>query len=155
MGLTVNVSWLAVQLLISLEIYRFTTRVIACKPSVEKSSNEIKPFGELPANAHQRPHNAINQRELVCPRSSIQRHIGEGGGIMAAKDDGNTDLSPFGPPTSDPGASEPPAIASHASSKAESEAGHARPPSPTSQSLGSWPAHYGRCVPAGCRSAWL
>ncbi|BHF81472.1 hypothetical protein SprV_0702460200 [Sparganum proliferum] len=46
----------------TVNMYRFTTRVIACNPSEEKSSNEIKPFGELPANARQRPHNAIYQR---------------------------------------------------------------------------------------------
>ncbi|BHF77387.1 hypothetical protein SprV_0602049200 [Sparganum proliferum] len=45
-----------------MEMYWFTTRVTACNPSKEKSSNEIKPLDELPANARQRPRNAVNQR---------------------------------------------------------------------------------------------
>ncbi|BHF66869.1 hypothetical protein SprV_0200989200 [Sparganum proliferum] len=47
---------------------------------------------------------------------------------MAAKDDENTHPSPFEPPISDPGASEPSVITSYVSSKADTEADHARPP---------------------------
>ncbi|BHF80751.1 hypothetical protein SprV_0702387900 [Sparganum proliferum] len=56
------------------------------------------------------------------------RYNGGSGGIMAAKDDEDTHPSPFEPPFSDPGASEPPVITSHVSSKADTEADLARPP---------------------------
>nr|VZH95174.1 unnamed protein product [Spirometra erinaceieuropaei] len=56
------------------------------------------------------------------------RYIGGSGRIMAAKDDDNTRSSPFEPPTSNPGASEPPIITSYVSSKANTEADLARPP---------------------------
>ncbi|BHF78014.1 hypothetical protein SprV_0602112400 [Sparganum proliferum] len=56
------------------------------------------------------------------------RYIGGSGGIMAAKDDEDTHPSPFEPPISDPGASEPPVITSYVSSKADTEADLARPP---------------------------
>ncbi|BHF77150.1 hypothetical protein SprV_0502025300 [Sparganum proliferum] len=56
------------------------------------------------------------------------RYIGGSGGIMAAKDDENTHPSPFEPPASDPGASEPPVITSYVSLKADTEADLTRPP---------------------------
>nr|VZI42163.1 unnamed protein product [Spirometra erinaceieuropaei] len=59
-------------------MHRFTTRVIACNPSEEKSSNEIKPFSELPDNAGQRSHNVINQRMFIAIGNKYRVPIKDG-----------------------------------------------------------------------------
>ncbi|KAL7056887.1 hypothetical protein AAHC03_019188 [Spirometra sp. Aus1] len=54
-------------------MHRFTTRVNACNPSEEKSSNEIKHFSELPDNAGQSSRNVINQRVSQAVRHLMGR----------------------------------------------------------------------------------